>query len=276
MGSGSGAAVATVDAMPPVDRFLALCDAPAAATPLDELGFRLARCFRPGLDVEVQRRRLDDLAELVPTPSLDDVLATVFGVAGFRGNSNDYYDPANSLLDAVLDRRTGIPLSLAVVTIEVARRAGVALVGVGMPGHFLLRSAADDDSFIDPFTGARLDRAGCAAFWQRMFGPATPFRDDWLAPTPNAHIAARMVANLESAFRRRNDMTGVAIALELRAGMPQASFEERGAAAQALAGTGRFDRAAAALERHASDAGTPERRRRELETDALRLRARLN
>lgn len=263
--------------MPPLDRFLALCEAPAATeAPLDELCFRLAGCFRPGLDVEVQRCRLDDLAELVPTASLGDVLATIYGAAGFRGNSNDYYDPANSLLDAVLDRRTGIPLSLAVVAIEVARRVGVGLVGVGMPGHFLLRSASDPEAFVDPFSGTTLDRAGCASFWHRTFGPIEAFRDEWLAPTPNSHIAARMVANLETAFRRRNDVAGVAIALELRAGLPQARFEERCAAAQALAGTGRFDRAAVALDRLAASDALPADQRLAFEADALRLRARLN
>lgn len=268
--------LATVDGMPPLDRFLALCEEPSVEVPLDELCFRLAGCFRPGLDVEVQRRRLDDLAELVPTATLGDVLATVYGVAGFRGNSNDYYDPANSLLDAVIDRRTGIPLSLAVVVIEVARRAGVSLVGVGMPGHFLLRAATDADVFVDPFDGTVHDRAGCIAFWQRTFGATSPFRDEWLLPTPNTHIAARMVANLENAFSRRKDLAGVAIALEVRAGLPQARIEERCAAAQALAGTGRFDRAAATLDRLAGNGDLPQRQRNELEAEALRLRAKLN
>lgn len=272
----AGEQVATVDRMTPVERFFELCRAAPAGAPLDELCFGVAGCFRPGLDVEVQRRRLDDLAELVPTAAMGDVVGTVYGTAGFRGNSNDYYEPANSLLDAVLDRRTGIPLSLAVVLIEVARRAGVDLVGVGMPGHFLVRSATDANAFIDPFTGGVLDRAGCAAFWKRAFGPPEAFEAAWLTPTPNVLIAARMVANLEAAFRRRGDLAGAAIALELRAGLPVASIEERRAATRSLAATGRFDRAAAALERLAAEGGVSLEERRSLEAEALHWRAQQN
>ena len=90
-----------------------------------------------------------------PDASPDGVLAHLFGSEGFRGNDADYYDPDNPMLDRVLDRRRGIPITLSVVLIEVGRRLGVAFTGIGAPGHFIVR---DERSgvYLDPFNGGRV------------------------------------------------------------------------------------------------------------------------
>jgi len=90
-------------------------------------------------------------AAVCPGGDVRGMCAALFGPEGFRGNRADYYDPANSLLDQVLARRTGIPITLSVLAMEVGRRVGAPLVGIGMPGHFLVPEAPDGSSFHDPF-----------------------------------------------------------------------------------------------------------------------------
>ena len=118
---------------------------------------------------------------------------------GFRGNESDYGDPRNSFLDDVLDRRLGIPISLSVVMLEVGRRAGLPMHGVGMPGHFLVMDGARDNVWCDPFHGgAELDVEACRRLFARVHGNARGFSRALLAPTGPHLILARMLANLES------------------------------------------------------------------------------
>src|SRR5262249_36418083 len=99
-------------------------DVPHYIQLLDRLGMRA-------------RRRLDGVA--LGPPTAERLLAFLYGEVGFSGNTNDYYDPRNCFLNEVLDRRTGIPITLALVFVEVAMRAGVLAQGVSFPGHFLVR-----------------------------------------------------------------------------------------------------------------------------------------
>ncbi|HMC70976.1 MAG TPA: transglutaminase-like domain-containing protein, partial [Mycobacteriales bacterium] len=127
--------VAQVDA---TERFVEVVAGREPALPLDEIAFLIAAHAHGGLDVDAQLTRLDELADQVRDPTLDGLRRLLFRDLGFTGNEGDYYDARNSFLDDVLDRRTGIPISLAVLTMEVGRRVGVPLAGVSMPGHFLL------------------------------------------------------------------------------------------------------------------------------------------
>ena len=117
---------------------------------LDVAAFCLAAHAHPGLDVDARCARLDELAQRCPTPTFDGMRAYLFETLGFRGNTRDYGDPENSFLDSVLERRLGIPISLAVVVMEVGRRIGAPVHGVGMPGHFLVMDAARDGVWCDP------------------------------------------------------------------------------------------------------------------------------
>ena len=108
----------------------------------------------PGLEFEPYTTKVAQLAEMVrdqvpASPSMYDILhatnEVLFEVAGLRGNSSDYYDPRNSFLNQVIDRGLGIPITLSVIYMEVASRAGLRMSGIGMPGHFLLVAGESPD-----------------------------------------------------------------------------------------------------------------------------------
>jgi hypothetical protein len=260
----------------PTERFEALVRGPEPAIPLDELTLLVAAHAEPGLDISRWLGTLDDIAARCSDHSFAGLLHHV-SVEGFSGNRDDYYDPRNSYLHHVIERRTGIPITLSVVTIEVGRRLGVPVVGVGMPGHFLVRDGLDEFSFADPFDGRLLDRDGCEqAFAETQ--PDLPFDASHLAPVGSRSIVARLLANLKGIHLARRDRRALAWVLALRVAVPGVPLEERRELASALAADGRFLEAAAVLDRLkelASDAGAGEIAE-DAERGATRLRARLN
>jgi regulator of sirC expression with transglutaminase-like and TPR domain len=125
----------------------------------------------------------------------------------FKGNREEYYDPRNSFLNDVLDRRVGIPISLAVVYIAVGERAGLPVRGVGMPGHFLVKYApASGEIFIDAFNGRMLTRDDCAKMLEEMYGGTVPMRPALLEPSTKRQILARILNNLKSLYLSRGDL----------------------------------------------------------------------
>jgi len=188
-------------------RFVEAVDVPAPEVRLDIAAFCIAARVRPALDIDAQLARLDDLARGCEPASFDGMRAHLFDELGFTGNSRDYADPENSFLDAVITRRTGIPISLSVLTIEVGRRLGLTVEGVGMPGHFLVHDADRPGTWCDPFHGGKLlDLEGCRALFQRVHGGAHGFHPAFLtASTPHA-ILARMLANLEHGRMARDPL----------------------------------------------------------------------
>ncbi len=124
----------------------------------------------------------------------------------FGGNREHYDDPRNSFLNEVLDRRTGIPITLAVVYLEVARRAGLTITGVNFPGHFLLRAPggmAGDDLIIDPFHGgALLSEFDCRQLLRNHVGDEAAFDRSLLAPATRHDIVVRMLVNLKRLYVR--------------------------------------------------------------------------
>jgi regulator of sirC expression with transglutaminase-like and TPR domain len=169
------------------------------------------------LDVDRYLRRIDDLAARaaeardrlgdVPWAGPRAIAAALFHDLGFRGNTADYYDPDNSFLHRVLDRRTGIPITLSVLYIEVARRIDVVALGLGFPGHFLVRvESAPRDLVIDPFHGgAELDGPALTSLLQRMTGPDAKVEPSMLAPLPKAKILTRVLLNLAGIYGQRGD-----------------------------------------------------------------------
>ena len=235
-----------------VERFAALVRRPEAEIPLDEAALLIAAVAKDDVDVDGALRALDEIADEVPAPTLDGLRALLFRDLGFGGNPDDYYDPANSYLDDVLDRRVGIPISLAVVMMEVGRRIGVPLWGVSMPGHFLVRDKVDPDVFVDPFArGRMLDRDGCEARFHAVQGPGSVFDESFLEPVGKRAILTRMLANLETVATVREDGDLLRRVLELRVALPTAGLVEHRKLATALAATGRYDAAADVLDRYA-------------------------
>jgi regulator of sirC expression with transglutaminase-like and TPR domain len=131
----------------------------------------------------------------------------LFQSYGLRGNADDYADPRNSYLNQVIERRLGIPISLSVIYLEVGRRLGLPVAGVGMPGHFIARVAGEDGpQYLDPFHGGRvLTVDDCRELVRRSAGIEGVFDMTWLAPTPPREIVARMLNNLRAFYISMED-----------------------------------------------------------------------
>jgi len=271
--------------MPATDDFLALVAQPEHRITLD-VGCLLIAAHAHRTDAQEAivaggRERLDDLAAGCPGGDLGAVLGHLFGTVGFEGNRANYDDPRNSLLDEVIDRRTGIPITLSVIVIEVGRRLGLDLAPVGMPGHFLV--GAGYGRYVDAFErGHVLDVDGCRRRFTELAGPAAPWSPELLAPVGPRAVLSRVLANLRRVFADTGDLHNLEWVLALRAGIPGVPVSERAERASVLAALGRYDAAASELDRlaAASRAGGSSQEHEavadDLEARAARLRARLN
>jgi len=241
---------------------------------LDEAAIVLAAVADESVDVDRELARLDEVAARCGESTLDGVARLLFGELGLRGNTGDYYAPENSFVPRVLDTGEGLPITLAVIMIEVGRRVGVPLVGVGMPGHFLVRDGSDPELFVDVFDGGRrLGREDCRRIFGTLFGEA-PFPDEALDPTGPIDIVRRMLANLDNAFRRLGDHGALMTFSGLRYLLPDASTSDRMVHAARLESRHDFATAAELIESSlptmAPDAATAAR------AHADAIRARLN
>jgi regulator of sirC expression with transglutaminase-like and TPR domain len=255
------------------ERFAQLVRRPPDEVPLDETALLIAKHAHPDLDLAVPLAELDRLAADVPGASAADVATALFGDGGLAGNSVDYGDPRNSYLDDVLARRLGIPISLSVVMIEVGRRLGVRVYGVGMPGHFLVQPAGDPDVWFDPFHGGRrLDEAGCRELYEAM-GFEPPFTIDLLRAVDTRSILSRMLANLQQTFMRR-EPASLPWAVRLKLRVPGLLPGERRQLAGLLGGVGRFIEAAAELDAVATELEGDDAE--QVKRDAVALRSRAN
>ena len=217
----TGAALIARDAFPHLDVAQLLAKFDAMAAPLVALG----------------------VADAGPKDQARHVSEHVYETLGFRGNEADYYDPKNSYLPDVLDRRLGIPITLALVYCEVARRAGVRARGVGFPGHFLVRvdgpgAAADAPHVVDPFSGGRL--LGPTEL-QALLHRAAPTQrlvpaEHLAVATPRATLV-RMLINLKWVYTTRGDLARALLALDrilLLSPDSAAALRERGLLAARL------------------------------------------
>jgi regulator of sirC expression with transglutaminase-like and TPR domain len=181
--------------------------------PLDIAALELAGIEFPGLDMEAFTFRLDNLAEqiavqLTPGASgLDFIKAAnelLFDIMQFRGNTEEYYDPRNSCLNSVLMRRLGIPISLSLVYMEVARRLSRTVYGVGLPGHFIVAyEDAESRYWLDPFhNGQILSFADLCALAKDAASVDIRSNPAVLAPVTKRQILVRMLSNLKAIYMR--------------------------------------------------------------------------
>ena len=253
------------------ERFADLVASPTF--PLDEAALLIAAHADRSCDIGGSLRALDELAASVPVPSLESLTRTLFGDCGFIGDQADYYDPRNSYLHEVLGRRRGIPITLSIVLIEVGRRAGVPLAGVGTPAHFLTCTTTGERRWVDAFAGGRvLDRAALGEQFARL-APGIDL-EPHLEPVPPTQVVSRILANLVAIHRHRSDRAGLLWSTRLRTLVPGASPDDRRAYGGALAACGDFVRAAKVLESLVEE-GAVDDPGDEL-ARAQRLRARLN
>ncbi|MBI4574767.1 MAG: hypothetical protein HY722_00730 [Planctomycetes bacterium] len=181
--------------------------------PLEEGAMAIARSEYPDLDAGRCTGLLDALAGRVAArmearrswrARLSLLRDHLFVEEGFRGNVEAYYDPDNSYLNRVLERRLGIPITLSLVYLAVARRLGVPVHPVAMPGHFILRYGGPRSrTFIDPFGGGQaLSRDDCVRFLQ---GSGLGFQEAFLQTASPLEVLLRMVRNLAGIYRARGD-----------------------------------------------------------------------
>lgn len=203
------------------DEFRSLVALPEEALPLFAAAFCLARVEAPELPPDACEAELDDMAGRVRARlSLPDgraerriapAAAALRGVlhdeAGLRGHAADYYDPANSDLHQVLRRKLGIPISLSVLYLEVARRAGLEATGIGFPGHFLVQlRRGNARALLDPFHGGReVTTPMLVALLRGRYGAEARLHPEHLEPVPKRLILVRMLNNLKGIHARRQD-----------------------------------------------------------------------
>jgi regulator of sirC expression with transglutaminase-like and TPR domain len=197
----------------------------ATSIHLDEAALLLATIEFPGLEIEPFLRILDSYATELHARRGSFVATAnhyLFNELGFTGNSADYYNPANSCLNEVLTSRTGIPITLSLVYLEIARRLGKPVFGIGLPGHFVVQY--DDGSYstyIDVFHGGRLlDASDCYALAGTAANPAM------LARVDKRQIVARMINNLRGIYFSRGAHRKSLQILNLLLGADPESAEE--------------------------------------------------
>lgn len=235
------------------------CDETSSEPALDRACLLISAVFDPESDVDRCDAHLHDLADFAARAAGNTtdsyaiagaVLDAVFRHAGFRGNSADYNDPRNSLLSCVLERRVGIPITLSIIVIEVARRLGLSLAGVGLPGHFVVRFPDESSRlYIDAFDGGRiLGAPECVTLVERQSGGRITWTDEYLEAVKPRAILKRVLLNLKNALSQAKNYASALAAIELQLVLDPGDPTELRDRGILFARLHRYDRAIADLE----------------------------
>jgi regulator of sirC expression with transglutaminase-like and TPR domain len=211
----------------------------APGTGLADATLVIARIEYPRLDPEPYLAKLDSMGEAARRTIAEDGAATgdastaagiralnsyLFETLHFVGNRDKYEDPRNSCLNEVLDRRTGIPITLSTVYIEVGRRAGIAVEGVGLPGHFVVRA---EGRLVDPFHGGQLlSEDDCQKRLDRIYGGRLKLDEQMLAACDRKAILARTLRNLKAIYTKVEDYPRALSVVDLLLGLEPGALEE--------------------------------------------------
>jgi len=207
---------------------------------LDRAALEIARVEFPHLDAGRYIAELDRHAAIVAERAgdlsdgerfVETLNRYLFSELGLRGNEEDYYNSHNSLLNCVLDTRLGIPITLSVIYMEIARRLAKPVFGIGLPGHFVIRyDDGDYATYIDPFRGGVLmDVAGCCEVSQ-----VQALEPDMLEPVDRRSVAMRIINNLRSVYFSRRQSAHALAVLDLLIEANPGSAEEHKQRAVAL------------------------------------------
>jgi regulator of sirC expression with transglutaminase-like and TPR domain len=206
---------------------------------LVRIALEIARDAYPELDGEPYLEKIDALAARIrdrcapsakPRQVLEQINWVLFVEEGYLGNVDDYDDPRNSYLNEVIDRRTGIPISLSVLYWTLAERMGLTMAGVNLPAHFMLRQGRSDATiFVDPFhAGALLDREGCRKKIAEIVGRPIELTELQLAPCSLEIVVSRMLRNLKAIYLRNHEFTtALPVQRRLAALNPSHPLEQR-------------------------------------------------
>ena len=212
---------------------------PEAQINLGKVALYLAKEEYPELDAEEYLNALDVMAEEIkeqlpaesyPLRIIKSINNYLFDDLGFRGNTRDYYDPRNSFLNQVIERRTGIPISLALVYLEIAKRIDFPMVGIGMPGHFLIRPDFEEaDIYVDAFNqGEILFPQDCADRLAQIYGQPVQMRPEFFEAVSPKQFLARILTNLKVIYVNRGEESKALGAIErILLLFPEAAIERR-------------------------------------------------
>ena len=201
----------------PYKEFRQAVDRMEADIDLGKAALTIATSDYPDLDINAYLSRIDGLATAVAARlgaeadvyrSIAALNFVLFEQQAFRGNREHYFDPRNSFLNEVLDRKTGIPISLSILYIEVAHRIGLSLQGVGFPGHFLVKYPGNNEEIVvDPFNrGEILSQQNLETMLYRLYGGKIVFEPHLLETISKKQILRRMLNNLKIIYLRQNDL----------------------------------------------------------------------
>ena len=236
--------------------------------PLDRAALAIPLEDYPGMDMDACLRELDRLAANTdvlagdnrdPLNLLECLNEIIFVQEGIRGNTDDYYDPRNSFLNEVLDRKLGIPISMSVIYMEVARRINLPMQGVGLPGHFIVKyEDGERRVLVDPFNQGRfLTEDQCQELLDRVYGGSLTVQPAFLQPMEKKAIISRMLFNLKGIYYQKEDyyraLSIVERILLLNPGIPS-EIRDRGLL---FMHTSLFAKALADLEHYLSAAAAP-------------------
>lgn len=246
----------------------------------------VARIEHPDLAPAEYLRRLDELAAGSEARGIDDgrrvlerLRRFLFEQEGFRGNVDAYYDPRNSCLNDVLDRKLGIPITLSILMMEVGRRLGLTIEGVGLPGHFIVAAhVAGDRILLDPFNGgAALTEEACVEVASRAVGRRVRLTATHFAPSTKRQVLIRMLRNLKTVYGKQDDWAKLLRAVDLLLVVDAESFEHVRDRGTALVQLGHLHHGAAEWERylqhypHAQDAEALREQLREVRRELAAL-----
>ena len=183
---------------------------------LTQMALLIALSEYPNLDLQLEQQSLDSLAsgashrlddEKEPLARANMLSEYLFDEVGFSANQEDYYDPRNSYLNEVLERRVGIPITLSLLYIEVGKRLEMDLEGVGMPGHFLVRvKSGQEDILVDPFhRGIIVSEQECAKRLQQIVGETVAWDKRYVAGVSDRELITRILRNLRAIYAAVND-----------------------------------------------------------------------
>lgn len=244
--------------------FVQLVVQPDASIDLAHAALLVAAEEQPAVDVEHYRARLFELGlaarAYVAGRSWEPVEALnefVFRELAFVGNQENYYDPRNSLLSYVIDERRGIPITLSVVYIELGHRAGLAVEGVGLPGHFVVRVRAEssrgaETRLIDPFNRRAIDEDDCQQLLDGLYGGQVALASEHLRAATNREILARILRNLKAVYTQSRRYARAASVVERVMLLDTEAHDEHRDRGVLLAQLGRYEEAASELQTYLS------------------------
>jgi len=210
----------------PYEEFRRAVERPEDALDLGRAALAIAESEYPRLDTTAYLARIDELAIAVtkhltgdesgPHRSIAALNYVLFQKCAFRGNRDDYFDAKNSFLNEVIDCRIGIPITLSVLYMEVARRVGLPLLGVGFPGHFLVKYLDDrEEIVIDPFNGGDIRTPdSLQQLLAGLYGKPVALSPQLLDPVTKRQILRRMLNNLKFIYLRQRDLVKALAALD--------------------------------------------------------------